>query len=174
MNRTPVTAPDSQNLTPLDGTCPPGCVEHYVGSDGTWNHSTALRSVTGDSATRDDHVVSVSTWMEVREEHGQPRVVGVVEKIREDVELCACQLRHLAQHLLDVADQVDASTAAIGARPAVVPATSEYVGRTDLAVRQSAIGGRSVHLHTGVSGEDLMLDPAAARRLAAALVAAAG
>jgi hypothetical protein len=55
-----------------------------------------------------------------------------------------------------------------------VPAESVDVGATLLEVRASSIAGRSVHVWTGVSGEDLRLDPAAARRLGAALIRAAG
>ena len=156
------------------GPCPPGCVEHYTGPSGWRNHSTAPRYVTGASATRED-VVSVGVWLEQREKSGEPtEVVGIVEKHDQDVELSAVQLRELARHLLEVASLLEEATAAVVPGPVVVAAVSGDTGPTAVEVRAGAIAGRSVHLHTGTSGEDLMLSPGDARRLGEALIRAAG
>ncbi|MFI5495295.1 hypothetical protein [Actinoplanes sp. NPDC051859] len=173
-------SPEKPRRKSIEATCPPGCIEHYTGVDGSTNHATAPRYVTGASATHADHAVTVSTWMEQRHDQttGVVQTVGIVEKVREDVELHACQIRELAQHLLAVADQVDAAGTAgwaiTGVTTVVVSAVSEFVGATPLEVRASTIDGRSVHLHTGTSGEDLMLQPADARELGVALIRAAG
>lgn len=88
--------------------CPTWCVEHYRADDGTCNHSSHPRVVTGDAAA-DDSAVSVSVWAEVRELDGVRRAVGVLEKRPAgDVELCPCTLRTLAGHLLAVAELVEA------------------------------------------------------------------
>jgi len=159
--------------------CPPGCVEHYTGGLGNrWsNHSTAPRYVTAASATKDHEVVNLGVWLEVREDRKQEEpteVVGVVEQEGPgQAEMSAAQLRTLAMHLLDVANQVD-QVGAARMLPVRVSAVSENVGLISVEVCASGIGGRSVHLAATAIAEDLMLSPVDARRLGEALVRAAG
>ena len=88
--------------------CPAWCVEHYRGTDGSYQHSSFPWSITGESANREDVPVLVSAWIEMRvHADGDRHAVGVIEKVREDVELSHCQLRSLAKHLLDIAQLVE-------------------------------------------------------------------
>lgn len=151
---------------------PTWSVESYAACDGTVNHASFPQSVIGD-ATYSGKPIEVGVWVEQRNKpDGTVERVGILEKKNpEDVELCACRLRQLARHLLAVAEQVDGHPVSSLTE---VPVVSDDQGDTAVSVRTSRIAERSVHLHTGRSGEDLMLRPAAARRLADALIAAAG
>lgn len=89
--------------------CPRWCVEHYCSNDGTGCCASAPRAVTGASAD-DDSPALVSVWAELRTYGGERTAVGVLEKkSAADVEMCPCELRALARHLLAVAELVDAA-----------------------------------------------------------------
>lgn len=160
-----------------EGSCPLGCVEHYTAGDGNrWvNHSTVPRYTTAASATKDHEVVNLGVWLEVREHLDQvepTEVVGVIEKEGPgQAEMTAAQSRQFAMHLLEVANQVD-QLAAERMLPVRVSAVSENAGLLPVEVRTAAIGGRKVMLHAGM--EDLMLEPADARRLGETLIRMAG
>lgn len=94
--------------------CPAWCVEHYTVDDER-NHSSYPWAVTGESANREAVHLMVSTWIELREgtkhDPSGRRAVGIIEKIPEDVELTAGQLRDFARYLVAVAELVETVSA---------------------------------------------------------------
>ncbi|MEU3112661.1 hypothetical protein ABZ652_01105 [Micromonospora chalcea] len=104
-----------------DDICPDWCDEHYTGTNGVRNHiAPADRYVLGESAGNGDPL-SLAVWPELRiAANGDRFPVAVVETAAETfgargdlagIELTADQLRAMAQHLLAVAAQLDATTA---------------------------------------------------------------
>jgi hypothetical protein len=94
--------------------CPAWCSEHYTVDDER-NHSSYPWAVTGESANREGVHLMVSTWIELREgtkhDPAGRRAVGIIEKIPEDVELTAGQLRDFARYLVAVAELVEEASA---------------------------------------------------------------
>lgn len=91
-------------------TCPPWCVEHYTGEDGTRNHSGDLtRGVVGESASNGEPM-ELHVWPELRvtpDGHTYPVGIVNVSRNQHDMELTAEQLRRLAAHCTAVAALCD-------------------------------------------------------------------
>jgi hypothetical protein len=147
--------------------CPDWCVEHYTAEGGARNHSSGPRSITGGNTYTGEPAL-VSTWLERRDwPDGTTETVGIVEKTPEDVELSSAQLRDFAGHLLAVADEVDKLSTV------TVDAESLDFGKTHMSVVRAAAGAREIEMVVGNSDEQIYLSPVGARRLGAALLAAA-
>lgn len=91
--------------------CPPWCVEHYTGEDGTQNHSGPItRGVVGESAVSGEPM-QVNVWPELRitpDGHVCPvGILGETHREPDDFEMTAEQLRRLAAHCIAVAQMCE-------------------------------------------------------------------
>lgn len=147
--------------------CPEWCVEHYVSGSGARNHSSSPRAITGGGAATGATLL-VSTWLERRDyPDGTTESVGIVERLPEDIELTADQMRDFAGHMLAVADEVE-RLASVS-----VEAFTGSVGQARVTVTRPEEDRKielSVKLPTAL--DTVHLSPASARQLGAALLAA--
>lgn len=148
-------------------TCPDWCVEHYSAEGGARNHSSSPRAITGGGSYT-GATLMVSTWLERRDwPDGSTETVGIVEKLPEDIELTAGQMRDFAGHMLAVADEVE-RLASVS-----VEAYTGSVGQARVTVTRPE-ENREIELTVKMpkDADHVFLSPAGARQLGAALMAA--
>ncbi|MET7705438.1 hypothetical protein [Micromonospora sp. NPDC005413] len=95
--------------------CPPWCVEHYTGEDGTQNHSGPMtRGVVGESASN-GAPMEMHVWPELRvgpDGHIRPvGLIGETHREPDDFELTSEQLRRMAAHCIAVAQMCEEAAA---------------------------------------------------------------